>query len=124
MGDIKLGVIEAKFADMIWQNEPVSSSQLVRLAQDALSWKKSTTYTVLKRLCDRGIFRIRMVCDRLYFQGCILCCAERAVCRRDFRRVTAGLCRGVQQQKKAVRAGDRPVGTADQRDAEVTTRWT
>ena len=57
MGDIKLGVIEAKFADMIWQNEPVSSSQLVRLAQDALSWKKSTTYTVLKRLCDRGIFQ-------------------------------------------------------------------
>ena len=42
---------------MIWQNEPVSSSQLVRLAQDALSWKKSTTYTVLKRLCDRGIFQ-------------------------------------------------------------------
>ena len=57
MGNIKLGVIEAKFADMIWQNEPVSSSQLVRLAQDALSWKKSTTYTVLKRLCDRGIFQ-------------------------------------------------------------------
>lgn len=57
MGDIKLGVIEAKFADMIWQNEPVSSSQLVRLAQDALTWKKSTTYTVLKRLCDRGIFQ-------------------------------------------------------------------
>ncbi len=57
MGDIKLGVIEAKFADMIWQNEPVSSSQLVRLAQDTLSWKKSTTYTVLKRLCDRGIFQ-------------------------------------------------------------------
>ena len=57
MSDIKLGVIEAKFADMIWQNEPVSSSQLVRLAQDALSWKKSTTYTVLKRLCDRGIFQ-------------------------------------------------------------------
>ena len=57
MGDIKLGVIEAKFADMIWQNEPVPSSQLVRLALDALSWKKSTTYTVLKRLCDRGIFQ-------------------------------------------------------------------
>ena len=57
MGDIKLGVIEAKFADMIWQNEPVPSSQLVRLAQGALSWKKSTPYTVLKRLCDRGIFQ-------------------------------------------------------------------
>ena len=50
MGDIKLGVIEAKFADMIWQNEPVPSSQLVRLAQDALTWKKSTTYTVIKEM--------------------------------------------------------------------------
>ena len=54
MGEMKLGAIEARFADMIWQNEPVTSSQLVKLAQNELTWKKSTTYTVLKRLCDRG----------------------------------------------------------------------
>lgn len=56
MQDISLGVIETKFAQIIWENAPLSSSQLVALAQDALGWKKSTTYTVLKRLCEKGIF--------------------------------------------------------------------
>ncbi len=56
MQDISLGVIEAKFADIIWNNAPLPSSRLVTLAQDALGWKKSTTYTVLKRLCEKGIF--------------------------------------------------------------------
>lgn len=51
-----LGAVEAKFADIIWQNEPLSSGELVKLAQQELSWKKSTTYTVLRRLCERGIF--------------------------------------------------------------------
>ena len=57
MGERKLGAVEARFADLIWDNEPVSSTQLVKLAQQALNWKKSTTYTVLKRLAQRGIFR-------------------------------------------------------------------
>lgn len=56
MQDISMGVIEAKFADMIWENAPLSSSALVAMAQEKLEWKKSTTYTVLKRLCDKGIF--------------------------------------------------------------------
>ena len=57
MNDQKLGAIESRFADLIWQNEPVSSTELVKLAQAELDWKKSTTYTVLKRLCDRGLFQ-------------------------------------------------------------------
>ena len=57
MGDMKLGAIESRFADLIWQNEPVSSGDLVTLAKTALNWQKSTTYTVLKRLCERGIFQ-------------------------------------------------------------------
>lgn len=57
MGDMKLGAIESRFADMIWANEPVSSGELVTLAGNALNWQKSTTYTVLKRLCSRGIFQ-------------------------------------------------------------------
>ena len=57
MGDIKMGHVESKFADLIWDNEPLSSSNLVRLAEESLSWKKSTTYTILKKLCDRGIFQ-------------------------------------------------------------------
>lgn len=46
---------EYRFAALVWANEPLSSGQLVRLAADALGWKKSTTYTVLKKLCSRGI---------------------------------------------------------------------
>lgn len=57
MDERKLGVIEARFADLIWQNEPLSSGALVRLCEEELGWKKSTTYTVLKKLCQRGIFR-------------------------------------------------------------------
>ena len=57
MAEWKLGTIEARFAGMIWQNEPVSSGKLVSMAEEQLGWKKSTTYTVLKRLCERGIFR-------------------------------------------------------------------
>ena len=57
MQALSLGVIEAQFAQIIWQNAPISSTELVVLAQEALGWKKSTTYTVLKRLCEKGIFR-------------------------------------------------------------------
>lgn len=57
MEDLKLGVIEARFADIIWENEPLSSGALVKLCEKELEWKKSTMYTVLKRLCERGIFR-------------------------------------------------------------------
>lgn len=57
MDERKLGVIEARFADLIWQNEPLSSGELVRLCEVELGWKKSTTYTVLKKLCQRGIFQ-------------------------------------------------------------------
>lgn len=57
MTQYKLGDAEATFAALIWDNEPLSSSRLVELCGERLSWKKSTTYTVLRRLCQRGIFR-------------------------------------------------------------------
>lgn len=57
MDDTKLGVIESRFADLIWTHEPLTSGELVKLCQEELTWKKSTTYTVLKKLCDRGLFR-------------------------------------------------------------------
>ena len=57
MEEMKLGLVESKFADIIWQNEPLTSRTLVALCQKKLEWKKSTTYTVLKKLCDRGIFQ-------------------------------------------------------------------
>ena len=57
MSELRMGAIESRFADMIWENEPVPSPELVKLAERELNWKKSTTYTVLKRLCERGIFQ-------------------------------------------------------------------
>ena len=57
MAEYKLGEVESIFADIIWNNEPLSSRRLAELAQERLNWKRTTTYTVLKRLCDRGIFQ-------------------------------------------------------------------
>lgn len=57
MSDYRLGEVEARFADIIWKHEPLGSGELVRLCEEELGWKKSTTYTVLKKLCGRGIFR-------------------------------------------------------------------
>lgn len=59
MGEYKLGAIERRFAELIWRHEPLSSGQLVKLCQQELNWKKSTTYTVLRRLCQRDIFQNR-----------------------------------------------------------------
>ena len=56
MEEIRLGAVEKRFADIIWQNEPLSSGELVKLCEKELTWKKSTTYTVLKKLCEKGIF--------------------------------------------------------------------
>ena len=53
----KMGSLESKFADFIWNNEPITSGQLVKMAEKELSWKATTSYTVLKRLCERGIFQ-------------------------------------------------------------------
>lgn len=57
MPEMKLGEIEAQFADMIWTNQPLSSGALAALAAQTLGWKRTTTYTVLKRLCDKGLFQ-------------------------------------------------------------------
>ena len=57
MPEIKLGEIESRFADLIWTNEPLHSRELAKMAEAALGWKPSTSYTILKRLCDRGLFQ-------------------------------------------------------------------
>lgn len=56
MEELKLGFVESQFADIIWEHEPIASGELVKLCDKKLGWKKSTTYTMLKRLCERGIF--------------------------------------------------------------------
>lgn len=57
MAEYKLGEVESVFADIIWTNEPLSSRRLAELAGQRLNWKRSTTYTILKRLCDRQLFQ-------------------------------------------------------------------
>lgn len=56
MGNLNLGLVETRFAELIWENEPLSTKELVELCQKELQWKRTTTYTVLKKLCNRGIF--------------------------------------------------------------------
>ena len=57
MADIKLGMVEAHFADIVWANEPLTTKELVAFCEKELNWKRTTTYTVLKKLCERGIFK-------------------------------------------------------------------
>ena len=57
MNDYQMGAVDSRFADLIWANEPISSTELARRSEELLHWKKSTTYTVLKRLCEKGIFQ-------------------------------------------------------------------
>ncbi len=57
MSELKMGSAEARFADLIWENEPISSGALAKLGEAEFGWKKTTSFTVLKRLCERGIFQ-------------------------------------------------------------------
>lgn len=57
MTEFTLGAVESRFADIIWQNEPISSSELARRSEQELGWKKTTSFTVLKRLCNKGLFQ-------------------------------------------------------------------
>ena len=59
MIDMELGVVQERFADLVWDNEPIASGELVKICEKELKWKKSTTYTVLRKLCDKvQLFRL------------------------------------------------------------------
>ena len=57
MTDLTMGPVERRFAGLIWDNAPITAAELAKLADKELKWKKTTAYTALKRLCDKGIFR-------------------------------------------------------------------
>ena len=74
MEPYKLGEMEGRLAELIWEHEPVSTRKLVELCGDAFDWKRTTTYTMLKRLCQRGIFSaengtVTALLSREEFQG-------------------------------------------------------
>lgn len=55
--ELRLGVVESRFADIIWSHEPIASGELAKLCEEELTWKRTTAYNVLRKLCDRGIFQ-------------------------------------------------------------------
>lgn len=57
MPDFELGAVQERFADIVWAHEPVSSGDLVKICEKELGWKKPTTYTVLRKLCEKGLFQ-------------------------------------------------------------------
>lgn len=57
MADVKLGAIETHFAEIVWNHEPLTTNQLIKLCAQELDWKRTTTYTVLKKLCEKGLFK-------------------------------------------------------------------
>ena len=56
MENARLGAVEARFADIVWKNESLTTRELVNLCEKELNWKRTTTYTVLKKLCERRTF--------------------------------------------------------------------
>ena len=57
MADLELGEVQLRFAELVWAHEPIASGELVKLCEKELSWKKPTTYTVLRKLCEKGLFQ-------------------------------------------------------------------
>jgi len=57
VGKIKIFDAEYKFMNIIWEHSPIPSTELVKVASRKLGWKKSTTYTVIRRLCERGAIK-------------------------------------------------------------------
>lgn len=73
MGNVELGEVQKRFADIVWENAPLPSGELVKLCERELSWKKPTTYTVLRKLCEKGLFensgglvKVRITRDQFY----------------------------------------------------------
>ena len=55
--DLELGLVQERFADIVWAHEPVGSGELVKICERELNWKKPTTYTVLRKLCEKGLLQ-------------------------------------------------------------------
>ena len=58
--DFELGALQERFADLVWANEPIPSGELVKRCEKEFGWKKPTTYTVLRKLCDDLQLRTRL----------------------------------------------------------------
>lgn len=75
MNKKRLGEVESRFADIVWNNEPLKTAELIKICSEKLNWKRTTTYTVLKRLSEIGLFEnvngvvsAKMTRDEFYFK--------------------------------------------------------
>lgn len=59
MKDFELGAIQERFADIVWAHEPIASGELAKICERELNWKRPTTYTVLRKLCEKGLLQNR-----------------------------------------------------------------
>ena len=85
MADLLLSESEYRMMDIIWDNAPIESGQLVKLCESRLSWKKSTTYTMLKKLCDKNIVRnTNSVVSVIAERDQVLSCESEHVVKRSF----------------------------------------
>ncbi len=57
MEELRLAETELRFTELVWSREPLTSGELVQHCERELNWKKSTTYTVLRRVCQKGILQ-------------------------------------------------------------------
>ena len=57
MKNIELAAVQERFADVVWEHEPIASGDLVKVCERELNWKKPTTYTVLRKLCEKGLLQ-------------------------------------------------------------------
>ena len=57
MKSIESAAVQERFADIVWENEPIASGDLVQICEKKLNWKKPTTYTVLRKLCEKGLLQ-------------------------------------------------------------------
>ncbi len=123
MSGIELGAVQERFADLIWAHEPIGSGELVKLCEKELHWKKPTTYTVLRKLCEKGLLRneggvvtSRISREDFYsakseqivqesFRGSLPAFVAAFISRKD---LTVGEAEEIQKMIDAFREGERP----------------
>lgn len=123
MSGIELGAVQERFADLVWEHEPIGSGELVRLCEKELHWKKPTTYTVLRKLCEKGLLQneggvvtSRISREDFYsakseqivqdsYQGSLPAFVAAFISRKD---LTAGEAEEIQKMIDAFREGERP----------------
>ena len=80
---IELGEVQTRFAEIVWANAPIASGQLAKICERELEWKRPTTYTVLRKLCEKGLFenvdgtvRVKITREQFYSERSDQCVKE------------------------------------------------